>query len=81
MQPLVLRNLKTADLPMEWAERLPKGRTFTVTIVAEYPGRDHAESGEPEAADSLFGIWPDNPAVRNVDDYLWKLRRGRFNAD
>ena len=28
--------------------------------------------------DILFGIWKDNDAVRNVDEYVRNLRKGRF---
>ena len=28
--------------------------------------------------DALFGIWKDNPKVRNVEAYIDSLRSGRF---
>jgi prevent-host-death family protein len=28
--------------------------------------------------DPLFGIWKDHPDVKNVEEYVQKLRKGRF---
>ena len=82
METLILRNLKAKDLPFDWAKRLPSGKTFTVTIIEEETER-HTESSEPvlESDEPLFGIWSDYSAVNNVDLYVRRSRRGRFNAD
>ena len=31
--------------------------------------------------DELFGIWKDNELTENVEDYVRKKRKGRFNAN
>ena len=28
----------------------------------------------------LFGIWKDNKKIKNVNEYIKKIRKGRFNA-
>jgi len=35
------------------------------------------ETGKKEKSE-LFGIWKDNPDVKDVDKYIRKLRKGRF---
>jgi prevent-host-death family protein len=35
------------------------------------------ENGQ-NTTNELFGIWKDNDMVRNVDEYVRRLRKGRF---
>jgi hypothetical protein len=79
MQALVLHHLTAADLPPEWAQRLPSGQRFTITITAEKPRQSKIE--ETEDLPPLFGIWKDYAATKDVDAYVRNLRKGRFHAD
>jgi len=31
-------------------------------------------------SDKLFGIWKDNESIQDVEEYVRKLRKDRFNA-
>ena len=33
-----------------------------------------------DSSNELFGIWKDNEKVKDVNKYVRKLRKGRFNA-
>ncbi len=35
------------------------------------------EQNNKSAGDELFGIWKDNDAVKNIEDYVQNLRQGR----
>lgn len=81
MDNLEIRHVKACDLPKEWVKKLPKGQTFRVIIrpetVSEPAQRPKANE---EAADSLFGIWKDNPAVQDVDGFVRGLRGSRIRS-
>ena len=54
-------------------------------VVITFRGKPHAklipiESEEKNEAseNSLFGIWRDNTSVKNVRQYVRKIRKGRF---
>jgi len=53
-------------------------------VVITFRGRPCAklipyeEEKKQTAENELFGIWKDNDAVQNVDEYVRGLRRGRF---
>jgi hypothetical protein len=75
MDTLEVRNVKPSDLPKEWVKKLPKGQTYRVTIRPETVSEPvQRPKNNEEAADSLFGIWKDNPAVQDVDGFVRGLR-------
>lgn len=39
---------------------------------------DNNYQEEKKSDDELFGIWKDNPAVKNVEAYVRNKRKGRF---
>jgi len=39
------------------------------------------EEQQTSIDDELFGIWADNAVAENVDDYVKKIRKGRFDVD
>lgn len=53
-------------------------------VVITYRGKPCAklipyrENNEDIKGNELFGIWKDNDMVRDVDDYVRGLRKGRF---
>jgi prevent-host-death family protein len=53
-------------------------------VVITYRGKPCAklvpylETGRRTSSNELFGIWKDNDATENVDEYVRKLRKGRF---
>lgn len=59
-------------------------------VIITYRGKDKArmvpidiaEQSEAQECESsgLFGIWRDNPKVKDVDKYLQDLRGGRFGS-
>ncbi len=61
---------------------IERGEEVTIT----YRGKEKAkmvpimgkESGDGGPRDHLFGIWSDNPKVKDVNGYLNQLRGGRF---
>lgn len=38
----------------------------------------YRENDKALVTNELFGIWKDNEAVQDVDEYVGKLRKGRF---
>ena len=38
----------------------------------------YQESNRQTEKNELFGIWQDNDTIKNVDDYVRSLRKGRF---
>ena len=42
------------------------------------PIKQGAKNNNKKEENELFGIWKDNPDVKNVDRYVRKLRKGRF---
>ncbi|MBN1408091.1 MAG: type II toxin-antitoxin system prevent-host-death family antitoxin [Calditrichaceae bacterium] len=38
----------------------------------------HEKKGMVKEEHHLFGIWKDNEEVKDVDEYIEKLRKGRF---
>jgi prevent-host-death family protein len=56
-------------------------------VVITYRGKVRAkiigykkERGTGETAHALFGMWKDNPRVEDVDGYVRRLRKGRFEC-
>ncbi len=55
-------------------------------VIITYRGRpcarlvpyEKAKKGKKKERNELFGIWKDYKEVQNVDRYIRKLRRGRF---
>ena len=39
------------------------------------------ESEQEITSSELFGIWKDNDQVKNVEDYVRNIRKGRFKID
>ena len=84
MANLILEHVKCGDLPPDWAKRLDAAPdvTFTVAIVEEtgsLAGRPAQRDSAPAPEDiPLFGIWKDDDAIRNVDEYVRNLREGRI---
>jgi len=70
--------------PKELLESVNRGEEVVIT----YRGKPCAklipirgkrkETSEEE--NKLFGIWKDNDAVANVEEYIQDMRKGRFNA-
>ncbi len=52
-------------------------------VIITYRGKPCAKlvpignENNKSAGDELFGIWKDNAAVKNVEDYVQNLRHGR----
>jgi prevent-host-death family protein len=51
-----------------------RGRPCAKLVPIEQGSKSKNEKEENE----LFGIWKDNPDVKDVDKYVRKLRKGRF---
>ncbi|ABQ28016.1 type II toxin-antitoxin system Phd/YefM family antitoxin [Geotalea uraniireducens] len=53
-------------------------------VVITYRGKPCAKlipylgAGRKAAKNELFGIWKDNESTQNVEEYVRKLRKGRF---
>ena len=53
-------------------------------VVITYPGKPCAklvpylEANRKISKNELFGIWKDNDTTKNVDEYIRKLRKGRY---
>ena len=56
-------------------------------VIITYRGKPCAklipvdEEIKPVGQSGLFGIWKDNDQTENVENYLRKLRKGRFDAN
>ena len=51
-----------------------RGRPCARLVPVEQGFKNEKENNKNE----LFGIWKDNPDVKDVDKYVRKLRKGRF---
>ncbi|GBE17315.1 phd_YefM [bacterium BMS3Abin15] len=51
-----------------------RGRPCAKLVPLEQDSKNKKENKENE----LFGIWKDNPDVKDVEKYVRKLRKGRF---
>ena len=49
-----------------------RGKPHAKLIPIEYTKHDEAGSN------AFFGIWKDNDNIKNVKDYVRKIRKGRF---
>ena len=66
----------------ELLESVERGEEVIIT----YRGKPHAKlvpfqkqkNGLIEEENKLFGIWKDNDATKNVNDYVRNLRKGRY---
>lgn len=66
----------------ELLESVERGEEIIIT----YRGKPHAKlipidnnkSVIEEDENQLFGIWKDNDSVKNVDEYVRDVRKGRF---
>jgi prevent-host-death family protein len=57
-------------------------------VVITYRGEPRAKivpiknsKNEDKGKDKLFGIWRDNDLVKDVNQYVRAIRKGRFHAD
>ncbi len=39
------------------------------------------ENDQEITSSELFGIWKDNEQIKNVEDYVREIRKGRFKID
>ncbi|MCK5504005.1 MAG: type II toxin-antitoxin system prevent-host-death family antitoxin [Thermodesulfovibrionia bacterium] len=51
-----------------------RGRPCAKLVPVEQGSKNKKENKENE----LFGIWKDNPVVKDVEKFVRKLRKGRF---
>ena len=51
-----------------------RGKPCAKLVPLEQVSKNKKENKENE----LFGIWKDNPVVKDVEKYVRKLRKGRF---
>lgn len=65
----------------ELLEAVARGEEVIIT----YRGKPHAKlvpldktDSQEDGENELFGIWKDYPKVESVDDYLKRIRKGRF---
>lgn len=76
--PVVIENVKAAELPREWAARLnaPDDARFTVRIEEV---EESIEDVSPEAPASMpaFGMWRDRDDTADVERYVRDLRAPR----
>jgi prevent-host-death family protein len=53
-------------------------------VVITYRGKPcaklvpYSEAGRTTAKNELFGMWKDHESTQNVEEYVRKLRKGRF---
>lgn len=64
-------------------DAVSRGEEVTIT----YRGKPCAklipithERVKEDDSDKLFGIWKDNESIQDVEEYVRKLRKDRFNA-
>lgn len=67
----------------EIVEAIRRGEEIILTYRGKTTGkiipvREEAPVAGKKAKDRLFGIWKDNDNVADVNDYIDKLRGGRF---
>ncbi len=82
MTTLVIRHVKTSELPAQWAQQLKTlpDQTVTIRIETEMMGiSDTTTSFVTD--DPAFGIWQDYEAVKDVADFARNLRASRYNRD
>lgn len=82
MTTLVIRHVKTSELPAQWAQQLKTlpDQTVTIRIETEMMGiSDTTTSFVTD--DPAFGIWQDYEAVKDVADFAHNLRASRYNRD
>lgn len=67
----------------EILESIARGEEVTITL----RGKPYAKlvplkrsKLQKKTEDELFGIWKNNEKVKDVNRYVRKLRKGRFNA-
>lgn len=79
--PVVIENVKAAELPREWAARLnaTQEARFTVRIEeVEEPAEE--TTGEEPASMPAFGMWRDRDDSADVERYVRELRAPRPSA-
>lgn len=67
----------------EIVEAVKRGEEIILTYRGKPTARiipisNDAPSKESKAEDTLFGIWKDNKDIDNVNEYIDKIRGGRF---
>jgi len=67
----------------ELLESVSRGEEVVITM----RGKPYAKlvpikkaKNRSDSSNELFGIWKDNEKVKDVNKYVRKLRKGRFNA-
>ena len=80
MDPIVFEHVPVAELPEKWRAKLARaGETLvTVRIEEEVPTPPVEEFVTDDPA---FGIWRDREDLANVEAYVRKIRRPRYNRD
>lgn len=82
MTTLVIRHVKTSELPVQWAQQLKTLPDQTVTIRIETEANDASkEAASFVTNDPAFGIWQDNEATDDVEAFTRNLRASRYNRD
>ncbi|NTU43013.1 MAG: type II toxin-antitoxin system prevent-host-death family antitoxin [Nitrospirales bacterium] len=64
----------------ELIETVSKGEEVIITFRGKPCAKlvPFSEQKAKETGNELFGIWKDHDLTENVDDYVRKLRKGRF---
>lgn len=83
MSTLILEHVPVTELPAAWQAQLHA--QLHARPAARVTVRIEQEAAPDEVAtmtdNPLFGLWRDHPDVQDVEGYVRKLRRPRFNRD
>jgi prevent-host-death family protein len=62
----------------EIIEAMKRGEEVVITYRGKPVAKISPIKEKEDADDSLFGVWEDNPAVENVEEFIDEVRGGRF---
>ncbi len=66
---------------IEILESVARGEEITITLRGKpYAKLVPLKKSQKKTEDELFGIWKNNEKVKDVNRYVRKIRKGRFNA-
>ena len=65
----------------ELLETVTRGEEVVITYRGKACAKLVPISKEKSEEDELFGIWKDDEASKDVEQYIRKIRKGRFHAD
>jgi prevent-host-death family protein len=62
----------------EIIEAIKRGEEVVITYRGKPVAKISPIKEKGDTDDSLFGVWEDNPAVENVEEFIDEVRGGRF---